>query len=56
MSFAELQAFALQHGLRSPRRESGVNYLVETRTFGRYGCEVLLERGVVKESQYIFTD
>lgn len=56
MSFRELEAFSARHGLRSPRNPSGVNYLVETRTFGRYGCRVLLEGGVVKKSEYTFAD
>jgi len=56
MSLADLQAFSLQHGLRSPTNKAGINYLVETRTFGRYGCAVLIEGGIVKESKYNYAD
>lgn len=57
MSFAELNAFSAERGLAPrPRIESGINFLVESRTFGRYGCKVLLERGVVKETEFNFAD
>ena len=54
-SIEALREFALAHGLRAPRGE-GVNYLVETKTFGRYGCRVTVENKKVKESRYDFAD
>jgi hypothetical protein len=56
VSVAELRKFAAERGLRPPRRDSGVNFLVETRTFGRYGCKVTIENGVVRASEYNFAD
>jgi hypothetical protein len=50
-----LREFALAHELRPPRGD-GINYLVETKTFGRYGCQVTVENQVVKESRYGFAD
>ncbi len=55
ISIEALREFALAHGLRAPRGE-GVNYLVETKTFGRYGCRVIVENQAVEESRYDFAD
>ena len=55
MSANALRDFAIMHGLRSAQGD-GVNYLVETRTFGRYGCRVMVENQVVTESRYNFSD
>ena len=54
-SIEALQEFALAHGLRAPRGD-GVNYLVETKTFGRHGCRVTVENHAVTESRYDFAD
>lgn len=56
MSVSELRSFAAEHGLRPPTRDSGVSFLVEGRTFGRFGCKVTLEGGVVHASEYNFAD
>jgi hypothetical protein len=56
MSFQEVQRYAEAHGLLSPRRESGVNFLAESRSFGRFACKVTLEAGVVRSSEYNFAD
>lgn len=50
-----LRKFAHVHGLRAPRGE-GINHLVETKTFGRYGCRVVVDNQLVKESRYDFAD
>ncbi len=57
MPVSELRAFADKHGL-GPHlpRESGVNFLVESKTFGRYGCKVELMDGIVKKAEYNFAD
>jgi len=53
MPVAELRAFGKKHGLGpQPSGESGVHYMVESRTFGRYGCKVTLEAGIVKSADY----
>jgi hypothetical protein len=54
-SVEALRELALAHGLKTPRGE-GINYLVETKTFGRYGCKVAVENKVVKESRYDYAD
>lgn len=54
MSAAELREFATEHGLGPTPPESGVAYIVESKAFGRFGCKVLLEGGVVKAAEYNF--
>ena len=56
MSVAALSAFAKEHGLNLPRQESGVIFMVESKTFGRWGCRVVLEKGVVQSAEYSFAD
>ena len=57
MSISHLRAFGVEHGLTpQPRNESGVNYMVEGKTYGRFGCEVAIEAGVVKHAEYSFAD
>jgi hypothetical protein len=57
MSIDSLRSFAASHGMNYPiPHDSGVNYLVESRTFGRYGCRVDTENGVVKRSAFSTAD
>lgn len=57
MTIKELREFASVHGLSpEPKKESGINYIVETKTYGRFGCKVTTETGFVKESEYHFAD
>ncbi len=56
MSFGELKDFAARHGLLAPRRETGITYLAEGRSFGRHTCKVLLEQGIVKRSEHNYAD
>ncbi len=56
MTLNALHAFAELHGLRQPTRDAGVNFLVETKTFGRFGCAVKLESGIVRNVEYTFAD
>lgn len=56
MTVSELKEFAHSHGLHSPKRDSGLMYLAEARSFGRYACKVLLETGVVKQSEHNYAD
>lgn len=56
-SVADLRAFSKKHGLvPGTSGETGVHFMVETRTFGRYGCTVILEAGIVKDAKYNFAD
>ena len=50
-----LTQFASSHGLSAPSGRDP-DFLVETRTFGRYGCEVHLENGVVTRAEYSLED
>lgn len=52
----QLREFARAHRLGPPPGESGVSYIVESKSFGRYGCKVLLEDGFVKTAEYSFAD
>jgi len=56
MTIDALRSFAELHGLGQPSRDAGVNFLVEKKTFGRYGCAVTLESGIVRNAKYNFTD
>ncbi|MCX7066434.1 MAG: hypothetical protein NTW85_01870 [Methylococcales bacterium] len=56
MTISELRTFGIEHELLRPRNESGINYMVESKTYGRYGCKVLLEAGIVKNAEYTFAD
>jgi hypothetical protein len=52
-----LRSFATSHGMKYPSpNDSGVNHLVESRTFGRFGCRVDTENGVVKRSAFFTAD
>lgn len=56
MSISELGAFGAKHHLTLPHSESGVNFMVEGKTLGRFGCKVDMEAGVVKLVEYNFAD
>ncbi|WP_256415461.1 hypothetical protein [Acinetobacter sp. 5862] len=56
MSVVALSAFAKEHGLNLPRQESGVIFMVESKTLGRWGCRVTLEKGMVQSAEYNFAD
>ena len=56
MGLESLQALARQHGLGPRLPREGLQYLVETRSFGRHGCRVLVKAGVVEESVYNVAD
>lgn len=56
MSVEQLRQVASSNGMAPEPKESGLSFVVETKTFGRYGCEVITEKGFVKESTYIFAD
>jgi hypothetical protein len=56
MSFVALQELAARNGLSAPRTQSGVTFLAETKSFGRWACMVTTEDGVVKKSEYNFAD
>ena len=51
MSLAQLKGHAEEHGLKAPSADSGVTYLAESRTYGRFACKVVLDSGIVKNSE-----
>lgn len=53
MSIAELHAFVSAHALRPMPRDSGISYVMESKSFGRHGCKVNVEAGVVKAAEYL---
>jgi len=56
MNLAQLKGFAEEHGLKAPHGNSGISYLAESRTYGRYACKVVLDAGIVKSSEYNYAD
>jgi hypothetical protein len=56
MNLAQLKGLAEEHGLTAPHRDSGVTYLGESRTYGRFACKVVLDAGIVKSSEYQHAD
>jgi len=57
MTITELQAFGAAHGLGDlPYPHPGINFMVEKQSAGRYGCQILLEAGLVKAVEYHFSD
>ena len=60
MTFPQVQAFAVEHGIDAPRlglnANSRVAYLTETRTIGHHTCKVEIESGIVKSSEYRLYD
>lgn len=56
MTVEQLRQFALLKGMAPEPKESGTSFIVETKTYGRYGCTVITDGGYVKESTYNFAD
>ena len=56
MTVVQLDVFARRHGLSVPYKESGVIFLSESETFGRWSCRVVLDKGVVQSAEYNFAD
>lgn len=52
MSINSLNSYAKSVGLGPSVHGSGTNFLVESKTFGRYGCEVEVDRGIVTSVKY----
>jgi len=56
MQFSELKRLSLKRGVTAPTSTTGINYLVERKSFGRWGCVVIMDNGLVKSSEYNFAD
>ena len=52
IQFSEVAEFAATHGLSIPKNMEGPTFIVETRTFGRYGCRVVMASGYVQSVSY----
>ncbi|MEQ1533959.1 MAG: hypothetical protein HOO97_07845 [Sideroxydans sp.] len=57
MTISQLQEFGLANGLGGlPYPRPGINFMVEKKSAGRYGCKVFLDAGLVKQVEYQFSD
>ncbi len=57
MTLQQLNTFGVQHDLYPQiNAQAGVHFMVEKKTFGRFGCKILLEAGAVKSAEYNFAD
>jgi len=56
MTFVQLKEFAMNHNLSLPGKDSGIIFMGELRSFGRHACRVVIEAGVVHDSDYSYTD
>jgi len=53
MTVDQLSEFSESRGLGPlPRHSSGTVFLVEKKTFGRYGCKVTMKDGLVTEAEF----
>lgn len=52
MSITELNRYADDVGLGPPARSTGTSFVVEGKTFGRYGCKVQAVDGVVQAVEF----
>jgi len=56
VSLAQLKEFAEVYGLTAPQKDSGVTFLGETRTYGRFACRIVMDAGTVKSSEFAHAD
>lgn len=59
ITFSELKIFAISEGFLPPSNPpggSGEVAIAEGRSYGRAGCKVTLEAGLVKSVKYYFMD
>lgn len=54
--YEKLVETAKAHGLFGPQSRDGINFMVEMKTFGRFGCKVWINRGLVEKVEYNFAD
>ncbi len=55
MDFDAVARIAAANGMNTPQRAL-TSYVVESATFGRYGCKLQFEDGVLRSSTYEFQD
>jgi hypothetical protein len=56
MTVADLNAYAARMGLGPPAASNGTSYVVERKTFDRYGCRVEAAGGQVQSVKYDYAD
>jgi len=56
VTVAQLKEFAEVYGITPPYQETGVTFMDESRTYGRFACKVVLEAGAVKSSEFASAD
>ncbi len=52
MTVSEVASLAREAGLGPAPKPAGVSFLVEKKTFGRYGCRVETADGIVRTSKF----
>jgi hypothetical protein len=52
MTIGDLNKYVERVGLAPPASFSGTSFVVEKKTFGRYGCRIEASDGVVRSSKY----
>jgi hypothetical protein len=56
MTYVDVERISLDHGMSLPGRYLPRTYIVENRTFGRYGCRIDMREGRVTAANYDFAD
>lgn len=54
LSYEELTVFGKKHGLKRPYRREGITFMVETKSYGRWGCEVEMKDSKAVCAEYHF--
>lgn len=55
MNLVELESVALDRGIGPvPQKRDGIAYMAEMKTFGRYGCRLVISNGRVVRADYDF--
>ena len=53
MSLEELRSFSEKNALGpEPNVEGGITFIFERKTYGRFGCKIIMENKIVRESSY----
>jgi len=56
-SIQEVSNFAKTHDLSPlPKDKNGISFIVEAKTFGRWGCELEFSDGILIKVEYNFMD
>jgi hypothetical protein len=56
LAIEQARAIASDNGMSPLPKPSGVSFVVEEKTFGRFGCKITAEGGYIKATEYHFAD